>query len=90
MKVVVSSSPDNGPLGLTLAVDTNGNKTLRVLLADRIGFSVQTNQNLPITHRMTADWFDYDAAIEELRHHIQRFGTLRQRDITGWSLFSKG
>ena len=73
---------------LKLGMDTNGNKILKVAFIDRkMGFSVQTNQNLPITHRMTKDWFDHIAAAEELRMHVIRFGTLNQRKATGWSLF---
>ena len=82
----INSSSDKGAMGLALGRDTNGNKTLKVSFTNANGFSVQTNQNLPLTHRMTSDHFDYKAAAEELRNHIKRFGTRRQRDITGWSL----
>jgi len=85
----MNKSSDKGAMSLKLGRDTNGNKTLKVSFTKRQGFSIQTNQNLPETHRMTTDCFDYKVAVDELRGHIKRFGTLRQRDITGWSLFSE-
>ncbi len=83
----IVKTPDNRPMSLKLSMDNNGNKILKVaFIGQKMGFSVQTNQNLPITHRMTKDWFDGKAAASELRLHIIRFGTLRQRDVTGYSL----
>ena len=75
-------------ISLSLDRDTNGNKTLRLSFPKFRGFTVQTNGNLPETHRMTPETFDYQVAINEVREHIKRFGTLRQRDLTGWTLVS--
>ena len=82
------TSADKGAMGLKLDRDTNGNKTIRVRFhSSGHGFTVQTNGNLPETHRMTPDSFNYNVAAAELKEHISRYGTLRQRDITGWTLF---
>lgn len=35
----------------TISRDANGNKTLRVKIGDARAFSIQTNGNLPTTHR---------------------------------------
>ena len=82
------TTADQNAMGLKLDRDTNGNKTLKVKYhGSGHGFSVQTNGNLPETHRMTPDSFNYTVAAAELKDYISRYGTLRQRDITGWTLF---
>jgi hypothetical protein len=83
----IKSSKDKGDMNLSIDRDLNGNKTLRVKFANRVGFTIQTNGNLPMTHRMTTDCFNYKGAADELREHISKYGTLRQRDITGWTNF---
>lgn len=81
------SSSDHGPIALKLGRDTNGNKTIKVSFPNNAtGFSVQTLGNMPDTHRMTQDSFSYKIAIAELEDYISRYGTLRQRDVTGFSL----
>ena len=80
-------SSDHGPMALKLDMDKNGNKILRVRFPNESrGFSIQTNGNLPWTHRMTADSFDYKVAADELEDYISRYGTRGQRDATGFSL----
>lgn len=69
---------------LKLSRDVNGNKTLVVSFQGVRGFSVQTNQNLPNTHRMTQDTFDRSAACNELTGYIKVYGTKRQKELLGW------
>ena len=59
--------------------DKNGNKLLRVKTSGRGGFSIQTNGNLPQTHRdgVTSET---DA---EVCAYVRRHGTARQRRILG-------
>lgn len=77
---------EKAPLGLQLGRDVNGNKTIKVRLQSTgNGFSVQTLGNMPQTHRMTKDNFIYKVAIAELEEHVSRYGTLRQRDVTGFT-----
>jgi len=70
---------------LSLGRDTNGNKTLVVgmIHSDR-GFSVQTNGNLPDTHRMTSEDFNPFRAANELNEYVKTYGTARQKDLLGW------
>lgn len=68
--------------------DKNGNKCL-VLEAHDLpnggarGFSIQTNGNLPKTHKMDKTSFDVGTAYGEARAWVQRFGTDVQRDKMG-------
>ena len=65
-------------LNFLLGRDRNGNKVLRVCDRER-GFSIQTNGNLPDTHRdgITA------ATADEVRAYVRSCGTRRQRTIVG-------
>ena len=68
--------------------DANGNTTVRVSFgkgAER-GFSIQTNGNMPRTHR-SITWdcqFDRHVAENELHGYIKQHGTARQKDLLGW------
>jgi hypothetical protein len=63
----------------TLGRDTNGNRTLTVRPGGGRGFSIQTCQNLPETHR--------DGITErtgaEVRAYVTEHGTARQRAALG-------
>lgn len=74
---------------LKLGMNRNGLKVLRVSFPDGPrGFSIQTNGNLPRTHRMRQQdinesfgWFAL--AIRELRDYVDQFGTPRQQRLLG-------
>lgn len=59
--------------------DRNGNKIVRVFAPGERGFGIQTNGNLPNTHRdgITA------ATADEVRAYVRRHGTRRQRAVVG-------
>ena len=85
--------PNGNTATLRLGGDTNGNKVVRLSFGTGRGFSIQTNQNLPLTHQMNNVTIRKDnnsvIAGEEILNHLKRFGTLRQRDITGAALFKE-
>lgn len=59
--------------------DRNGNKVVRVKFTGMRGFSIQTNGNLPRTHRDDiGPWTHCEAANYLLEH-----GTCRQLQIVG-------
>lgn len=59
--------------------DRNGNRILRVHPPKGRGFSVQTNGNLPRTHRDgVGDW-----TVVEARDYVTRYGTPRQKRVMG-------
>jgi hypothetical protein len=68
------------PAGLAfiLGWDRNGNKTLRVGRGGR-GFTIQTNGNLPQTHRCGV----VEATAWEVADYVGRYGTKRQKAIMG-------
>ncbi len=58
-----------------LSRDTNGNKIVRLTFSNARGFSIQTNGNLPETHRTgRPDW-------SEIRAYVLRYGSLNQQRI---------
>ena len=67
--------------------DVNGNTTVKVTFEDNTrGFSVQTNGNMPLTHRAIT-WeggFNTSQAISELHGFIKVHGSARQKDLLGW------
>ena len=70
---------------LKLSRDTNGNKTLKLIgNSECRGFSVQTNGNLPRTHRMDKYNFNDSTAENELHAFIKVHGTARQKEMLGW------
>ena len=65
--------------------DTNGNRILKVSFRDGTrGFSVQTNGNLPETHRFPFGTFTDYIAAEELNAYVKEHGTKRQKELLGW------
>jgi hypothetical protein len=74
-----TSAPFERPhVNYTIGRDRNGNKTLRCSSVDG-GFTVQTNGNLPRTHRDGVT-VETDA---EVCAYVRRHGTDRQRRILG-------
>lgn len=60
-------------------IDCNGNKVLRVTVPGRRGFSIQTNGNLPRTHRDgVGPW-----TASEMFDWVWKYGTDKQR-ATVW------
>ena len=57
--------------------DRNGHKTLIITPKNARGFSIQTMGNLPKTHRDGVG----DYTPEEVRDHVLKCGTARQRAI---------
>ena len=71
----------NGPRFFTfkLGRDINGNSLVRISAAGIRGFSIQTNGNLPQTHRNGVG--DYTHA--EVVGYVSTCGTPRQKSIMG-------
>ena len=71
------------PLIIAFDMDGYGNKIVTIWLAGygRVRTDIQTNQNLPKTHRMTALDMDYPVALQEIRDHVEHFGTPTQKKI---------
>lgn len=63
------------PLKMRKAWDVNGNRVVIVSVPRSRGFSIQTNGNLPNTHRR--------ATIDELEvaEWVRNYGTLRQKEV---------
>jgi hypothetical protein len=61
-------------------IDRNGNKVLRVSIPGRRGFSIQTNGNLPRTHRDgVGHWSESEAS-----EWVKQYGTqYQQAAMTG-------
>ena len=68
---------------LKKTIDRNGNSILRVSPRRGRGFSVQTNGNLPFTHRTPAEDVEshIDTIAAELRAFLAVHGTRRQRNL---------
>jgi len=64
---------------LTTGLDTNGNKVCKVKLPPARAFSIQTNGNLPQTHRNGV----CEATAGEVQAYVKEFGTPRQRAVLG-------
>ena len=64
---------------LTTGLDTNGNKVCKVKLPSARAFSIQTNGNLPQTHRNGV----CDATAGEVRAYVEECGTTKQRAMLG-------
>ena len=69
---------------LQLRRDKNGNKTLYYSNGHYRGFSVQTNGNLPKTHKMSKENFSNSIATSELNYYVKEYGTQRQKEMLGW------
>ena len=55
--------------------DINGNKNVKIIIPGECGFSIQTNGNLPITHR------EHEPDIPEIHKYIKEYGTKQQKTI---------
>jgi hypothetical protein len=69
---------------MKLSRDKNGNKTVVVESVDfefneSRGFSIQTNGNLPRTHKMDQHSFDQSVAMSEVRSYVAKYGTQSQK-----------
>jgi hypothetical protein len=62
----------------TLGRDINGNKTLRVSVPGARAFTIQTNGNLPKTHR---DGVSPSYTPSEVSAYVRAYGTAKQRDL---------
>lgn len=58
-----------------IARDKNGNNIVRLTFSNAQGFSIQTNGNLPVTHRTG------NPDLAEIRAYVLQFGTLRQKAV---------
>ena len=70
-----------------IARDKNGNKIVKLSFPSFYGksakgFSIQTNQNLPITHRTNIP------NVNEIMGYVKIYGTLRQKKIMGLDTLS--
>lgn len=80
--------PNSNLLILGFKNDTNGNKVIRVSYPNKTAFSIQTNGNLPYSHKnfnvktkvaeLTAD--DLELIEEEVLHYIQLHGSKAQKE----------
>ena len=71
---------------MRLSTDIFGNKCLVISGKDmgvKLGFSIQTNGNLPRVHRMTAENFNPDIAWDDALEFIRAHGTASQRQKMG-------
>jgi hypothetical protein len=67
-------------------MDINGNKILQVRFNLSRGFSVQTNGNLPMTHRDGVGFW----TATELQDYVLRYGTKRQIKLVCGPLIAGG
>ena len=58
--------------------DINGNKIVKISLQGFRGFSIQTNGNLPKTHK------DHYPDKSEISGWVREYGTERQKELFGW------
>ena len=63
----------------TIDRDRNGNRIVRVTVPDYRPFTIQTNGNLPLTHRHGI----CPATAGEVNAYVRQFGTVRQRELLG-------
>lgn len=63
----------------TMSRDVNGNRTLRVKPKSSRAFTIETNGNLPETHRQGV----CEATPSEVSAYVRQFGTERQRQLLG-------
>ncbi len=62
-----------------IGLDRNGNKVVKVVPAKGRGFSIQTNGNLPLTHKYgVGDWTN-----GEVLDAVQKYGTAREKQVVG-------
>jgi len=58
--------------------DYNGNKTVQVKVPGERAFSIQTNGNLPKTHRTNV------SDEQEILDYVKTYGSLRQKRLMGF------
>jgi len=59
----------------TISMDKNGNKVVRLTFTGARGFSIQTNGNLPETHRTGKP------NLQEIRAYVLQYGTHYQKSV---------
>lgn len=63
-------------------IDGNGNSAVQVRIPKARSFSIQSNGNLPMTHRFgIGDWTDAEVA-----SYVYKYGTKRQKDLIDHNL----
>jgi len=91
--------PNSNLLILGFKNDTNGNKVIRVSYPNKTAFSIQTNGNLPYSHKnfnvktkvaeLTAD--DLELIEKEVVEYVKLHGSKAQKDaLKVYSKFAKG
>lgn len=60
--------------------DRNGNRIVRVTVPGNRPFTIQTNGNLPMTHR---HGILPTTTAAEVSQYIRQFGTARERELLG-------
>lgn len=60
---------------MKIGKDLNGNKTVKITVPWAKGFSIQTNGNLPITHRTNTPHYN------EIAQHVAMYGTNHQKNV---------
>lgn len=70
--------------------DLNGNKIVSLKFSNGTGFSIQTNGNLPQTHKLHPGKIsptDVTEFVEpEVKEYVRKYGTSRQKSIMGESV----
>jgi len=64
-------------LKFKFAMDSNGNKIVKVTRKGFRGFNIQTNGNLPQTHAMNADTINTHIVQDEVRAFCSAYGTFK-------------
>lgn len=68
---------------MKIAFDTNGNKVLKIEgheLGAKRGFSIQTSNNLPITHKIGVN----NRTMGEVQAYVKEHGSERQKTLLGF------
>ncbi len=55
--------------------DLNGNRTVKVKIGHNRAFTIQSNGNLPKTHRT------FEPDLDEIRKYVFAYGTHRQKEL---------
>ena len=63
-----------------IGTDRNGKRIVKVQFQGERGFSIQTNQNLPDTHRNGVTYITDN----EVSDYVKHYGTKRQREMMGY------
>lgn len=75
--VNVTTSKSKKVCGVTFEMsrDMNGNKTVKIVVPWGKSFSIQTNGNLPRTHRTN------EPCYSEIKNHVEDYGTNYQKSV---------